>query len=146
MARASASFSHGAAMSPETGVSCGLQVARARRLSVYPDEFGMEQEICDVTLWLIEKHSLSRVRIWIDRHYTQIGRKFADLTVVASPSYPARLTEAAHEAFLALGYRIEDTGTDTYAHPSCFGHHSKHDALRAYGRIEAAVKASRATN
>ncbi|MAJ76639.1 hypothetical protein [Sulfitobacter sp. TMED3] len=106
----------------------------------------MEQDICDVTLWLIEKHSLSRVRIWIDRHYTQFGRKLADLTVVASPSHPARLTDAAHEAFLALGYTIADTGADTYAHPSCFGHHSKHDVLRAYGRIEAAVRASRATN
>lgn len=144
MARASASSSRGSVMRTETGSRCVLQAARARRLSVYPDEFGMEQDICDVTLWLIEKHSLSRVHVWVDRHYTQIGREIAGVTVIASPRHPARLSEAAHEAFLALGYTIEDTRADTYGHQFCDGHHSRHDALRAYGRIEAAIEALRA--
>lgn len=62
-------------MPTETGARCILQMARQRRLSVRPGEFGLEQDICDVTLWLIEKHSLSRVHVWVDRHYTQIGRR-----------------------------------------------------------------------
>ena len=131
-------------MPTETGARCVLQVARKRRLSVYPDEFGMEQDICDVTLWLIEKHSLSRVHVWVDRQYTQIGREIAGVTVMTSPRHPAPLTDAAHEAFLALGYTIEDTRADTYGHQFCDGRHSKHDALRAYGRIEAAVNVWRA--
>ena len=97
-----------------------------------------------MTLWLIEKHSLSRVHVWVDRHYTQIGREIAAVTVMTSPCHPARLSEAAQEAFLALGYTIEDTRADTYGHQFCDGHHSRHDALRAYGRIEAALKTLRA--
>ena len=128
-------------MPTEAGARCVLQLARRRRLSVHPDQFGMEQDICDVTLWLIEKHSLSRVHVWVDRHYTQIGREIAGVTVMTSPRHPAPLTDAAHEAFLALGYRIEDTRADTYGHQFCDGHHFKHDALNAYGRIEAAIKA-----
>lgn len=63
MARGSVTFSRGCVMPTETGARCVLQVARQRRLSVYPDEFGLEKDIRDVTLWLIEKHSLSRVHV-----------------------------------------------------------------------------------
>ncbi|WP_108485596.1 hypothetical protein [Oceaniglobus ichthyenteri] len=97
-----------------------------------------------MTLWLIEKHELPGVHVWVDRHYTQIGREIAGVTVMTSPSHPARLTEAAHEALLALGYTIGDTLADTYGHQFCDGNYSRHDALRAYGRNEAAIKASRA--
>jgi len=69
-----------------------------------------------VTLWLIEKHELPRVHVWVDRHYIQIGREIAGMAVMTSPSHPARLTDAAHEAFLALGYTIKDTRADTYGH------------------------------
>ncbi|WP_043769230.1 hypothetical protein, partial [Roseivivax isoporae] len=124
----------------ETWARCALQAARQRRLSVYPDEFGLEQDICDVTLWLIEMHSLSRVHVWVDRHYTQIGREIAGVTVMTSPSHPARLTDAAHQAFLALGYTIEDTRADTYGHQFCNGYHSKHEAMQAYARIEGALR------
>ncbi|MGR3443839.1 MAG: hypothetical protein ACU0DP_10385 [Thalassococcus profundi] len=127
-------------MPNETGARCALQVARQRRLSVRPDEFGLEQDICDVTLWLIEMHSLSRVHVWVDRHYTQIGREIAGVTVMTSPTHPEGLTEAAHEAFLALGYTIEDTRADTYGHQFCDGHHSKHEAIQAYARIEGALR------
>ena len=140
MARASAIFSRGSVMPTEAGTRCPLQAARQRRLSVYPDEFGLEQDICDVTLWLIEKHELPRVHVWVDRHYIQIGREIAGVTVMTSPRHPARLTETAHEAFLALGYTIEDTGADTYGHQFCDGHHSKHEAIRAYARIENAMR------
>ncbi|WP_157966441.1 hypothetical protein [Oceanibium sediminis] len=66
-----------------------------------------------MTLWLIEMHGLSRVHVWVDRHNTQIGREIAGVTVMTSRSHPARLINAAHEAFLALGYTIEDTRADT---------------------------------
>lgn len=140
MARGSATFSRGSVMLTETGARCALQVSRQRRLSVYPDEFGMEQDICDVTLWLIEKHSLSRVQVWVGRHYTQIGREIAGVTVMTSPHHPARLSDAAHEAFLALGYTIEDTRADTYGHQFCDGHHSRHEIIQAYARIEDSLR------
>ncbi|WP_026757728.1 hypothetical protein [Sediminimonas qiaohouensis] len=58
---------------------------------------------------------------------------------MTSPRNPARLTRAAHEAFLALGYEIENTGADTYGHQFCDGHHSRHEALQACARIEGAL-------
>lgn len=140
MARGSANFSRGSLMSTETGTRCALQVARKRRLSVNPDQFGLEQDICDVTLWLTELHRLSRTLVWVDRHYTHVGRQIADVTVIASPWCSAPLTGAAHEAFLALGYTIEDTRADTYGHQFCDGHHSKHEVIQAYARIEAALR------
>lgn len=127
-------------MPTETGARCVLQVARRRRLSFHPDAFGIEQDICDVTLWLIEKHSLSHVHVWVDRHYTQIGREIAGVSVIASPWRPAPLTKAANGAFLALGYTIEDTRADTYGHQCCDGNHSKHEAIQAYARIECALR------
>ncbi len=127
-------------MPTETGARCTLQVARQRRLSVHPDEFGMELDICDVTLWLIEKSRLSRLHVWVDQHYTQIGRQIAGITIMTSPRHPARLTEAAREAFFALGYTIENTGADTYGHQFCDGHHSRHEAIQAFARIEGALQ------
>ncbi|WP_272008622.1 hypothetical protein [Roseovarius sp. ZX-A-9] len=120
-------------------------MARKRRLSVNPDAFAVEQDICDVTLWLSEKYNLSRVHVWVDRHYTQTGQEIAGVAVINSPSHPAHLTEEAHEAFLALGYKVEDTGADIYAYGFCHGHHSRHEAIQAYARIEAALRRWRAT-
>ena len=76
----------------------------------------------------------------MDRHYTQIGQEIAGVTVITSPRHPARLTEEAHKAFLSLSYTIEDTRADTYGHPFCDGHHSKHEAIQAYARIENALR------
>ncbi|WP_143071507.1 hypothetical protein [Tranquillimonas rosea] len=131
-------------MPTEAAARCALQAARKRRLSVYPDRFGMEQDICDVTLWLVEKYGLSGVRVYVDRHYIHVGREMAGVTVMTAPRHPAQLSEAAHRAFLALGYTIEDTRADIYGHQHCDGHHSRHEALRAYGRIESAIKAAAA--
>src|SRR6056297_2398440 len=107
MARGSVSFSRASVMPTETGGRCALRVARQRRLSVRPDEFGLEQDICDVTLWLIEKHCLSRVHVYVDRHYTQIGREIAGVTVTTSPSHPARLT-FRDEVFVSRALRNPD--------------------------------------
>ena len=118
---------------------CGLQLARERRLSVYPEDIGIEQDICDVTLWLIEKYRLPRVLVWVARHYTQVSREIASVTIVTWPRQRKSLNEVAHEAFLALGYLIEDTGADTYGHKVCEGRHSKHEAIHAFARIEEAL-------
>lgn len=74
---------------------------RPRHLKDYPDEFGMEQDICDLTLRLTELHSLSRVNVWVDRNYTYIGRQIAGVTVMTSPRHPARLPKVARDAFRA---------------------------------------------
>ena len=47
------------------------------------------------------------------------------------------LTTAVRDAFLALDYEIHDTGADVYALQCCEGNHSRHEALRAFSRIEA---------
>ena len=61
MAHASPSFSRVFAIpNKAVGTRCTLQVARKRRLSVYPDAFGIEQDICDVTLWLGPRNYPSR--------------------------------------------------------------------------------------
>jgi hypothetical protein len=122
---------------------CASQIAKDRRLSVYPDDFGPEQDICDVTLWLQGKFGIRSLHLWVDRHYTQIGNEVADVTVMARPRPNQLLTLAAQEAFLALGYLIEDTGADIYALQFCSGRHSQHEALHAYARVEAALTAWR---
>lgn len=132
-------------MPNEAYTRCALQVARKRRLSVYPEAFMVEQDICDVTLWLSEKHNQSRVYVWVDRHYTQAGQEIAGVTVINSPCHLAYMTEEARDAFLALDYRIENTGADLYAYEFCNGHHSRHEAIRAYARIEAALRRWRST-
>lgn len=96
----------GAAIHSTTGTRCSSQIAKNRRLSVYPDEFGSEQDICDVTLWLQGKFGIRSLHLWVDRHYTQIGHEVAGVTVMARPRSNQLLTLAAQEAFLALGYLI----------------------------------------
>lgn len=130
-------------MQSETAPRCALQVARQRRLGVYPEEFGLEQDICDVTLWLVQKYRLPSVIVWIDRHYVHKDREIADITVMMSPRHPDPLTPAARDAFLALGYEIDHTGADTYGHQFCDRRHSHHEILQAYARIEGALRSWR---
>lgn len=127
-------------MPVDASARCALQVARERRLSVYPDEFGIEQDICDVTLWIQQKFRLTSVYIWIDRNYAQRGHEISGITVIMSSTHPDPLAPAAHEAFLALGYDILNTGADSYGYPICDGPHSRHDAFKAFARIESVLK------
>ena len=126
-------------MCAKTPPRCRLQVARERRLSVHPGRFGLEQDICDVSLWLATTFRQRRVHLWIDRHYTHEGRQIAHVRAMTWHKDPDRLTPHAQAAFLALGYEIHDTGADTYAHQHCDGRHSRHEALAACGRIEQAL-------
>lgn len=132
-------------MRTERGARCTSQIARERRLSAYSGEFGTERDICDVTLWLKEKFRETSLILWVDRHHSQRGREIANVVVITAPKRPISLTPAAREAFLALDYVIQKTGADTYGLPLCEGHHSQHDAIRAYARIEAALRGWRST-
>jgi hypothetical protein len=127
----------------DAGARCLLQIALDRRLRIDPTAFGLEQDICDVTLWLQEKFQLSSVHVWIDRHSGGHGRKISGVFVVATPWHPGPVSLSAHEAFLALGYEIADTGAEIFAHPLCDGKHSRHEAMQAYARIEGALRSSR---
>lgn len=127
-------------MSRKSGARCRLQVARERRLSVYPSECGMEQDICDVTLWLKGKFRETSLLLWIGQHYSQRDQEIAEVTVITKPRRPLSLTPAAREAFFALGYVIENTGADTFGYPHCDSHHSRHEAIQAFARIEAALR------
>lgn len=127
-------------MSSKLRRPCQLQAAMKRRLAVYPKAFCIEQDICDVTLWLIEKFRVPSVHLWVDRHYVHDGRKISGVTAMRWHRHPDSLTTAANEAFLALGYEISDTGADIYAYQPCNGNHSRHDAIRAFGRLEIALR------
>ncbi|WP_375176064.1 hypothetical protein [Pseudooceanicola sp.] len=127
-------------MQSKSAPVCRLQLQKQRRLSVSPNHFGLEQDICDITLWLVEKFKVPSVHLWVDRHYVHEGRQIAGVTAMMFHRTPNRLTPAAYDAFRALGYEIEDTGADIYAHEICDGKHSRHEALKAFGRIQAALR------
>ncbi|MFG6584356.1 hypothetical protein [Sulfitobacter sp. 1A12779] len=119
---------------------CVLQIIKEKRLRDYPDTFGPEQDICDITLWLNQKFTVSKARLLVDRLYTQRGRKIVSLSVTGMASQSLSMTPIAVEAFLALGYSIQEPSGDSYRCPSCFGHHSKHEAIQAYARIQSALR------
>ena len=125
-------------MQVEPGSGCQLQKARRSR-GLTPDECEMDQNICDISLWLMVKFQISFAPLWIDRHHFQQGRQLARVTVMLWRGYPDLLTPAAQETFVALGYRFVDTGEAVSRCQSCDGIHSSHDALRAYARIEAII-------
>ncbi|WP_174860532.1 hypothetical protein [Sulfitobacter maritimus] len=122
---------------------CVLQIIKEKRLGDYPDTFGPEQDICDITLWLNQKFSVSKARLLVDRLYTQRSREIVGLSVAGMVSQSLSITPIALEAFLALGYSVQDASGDSYRCPSCFGHHSKHEAIKAFARIESALRAQR---
>ncbi|WP_127902576.1 hypothetical protein [Solirhodobacter olei] len=78
--------------------------------------------------------------LYVHRHYTDRGREIAGVTVMAASKTLNPLALAARDAFLALGYTIENTHTDTYEYPLCNGNHSSHETLAAYDRIEKALR------
>jgi hypothetical protein len=124
-------------------LQCVLQVVREKRLRDYPGSFGPEQDICDITLWLNQKFPISKARLLVDRLYTQRSREIVGLSVTGIASQSLSMTPIALEAFLALGYSIQKGSGDSFRCPSCFGRHSKHDAIKAFARIESALRAQR---
>lgn len=122
---------------------CVLQIIKEKRLRDHPGSFGPEQDICDITLWLNHKFPISKARVLVDRLYTQRSREIVGLSVTGIASQSLSMTAIALEAFLALGYSIQHTSGDSYRCPSCLGHHSKHEAIKAFARIESALRAQR---
>ena len=131
-------------MQVEPGSGCQLQKARRRR-GLTPDDCEMDQNICDISLWLMVKFQIPFTHLWIDRHHFQRGRQLAGVTVMMWRDYPDFLPPAVHETFVALGYRFIDTGEAVCRRQSCDGTHSSHDALRAYARIEELLQCRRIT-
>lgn len=122
---------------------CVLQIIKEKRLRDYPDSFGPEQDICDITLWLNQKFPISKARVLVDRLYTQRSREIVGLSVTGIASQSLSMIPIALEAFSALGYSIQKASGDIYRCPCCSGHHSKHEAIKAYARIESALRAQR---
>lgn len=117
-----------------------MQIALERWLSAYPGKLGMERDIYDVTLWLKEKSQEHSLFLGIGRHYFYPGPEIANVKVMTLPKHPESLTAMARDAFLALGYVIENTGADTYGYPLCDGHNPRHGAIQAFERIETALR------
>jgi hypothetical protein len=117
-----------------------LQVAQTPCRGFGPGDGRLDQDICDISMWLVEKHQVPFVHLWIDRHHFQREYQIACVTVMAWEKHLDHLTAAARHAFKALDYEIHDSGADVYALECCEGNHSWHDILRAYSRIEAVVR------
>ena len=118
----------------------GYQVNQSRCRGFDPGDGQLDQDICDVSMWLVEKYRVPFVHLWIDKHHFQGEYQIASVTAMIWGKHLDHLTAAARKAFLALDYEIHDTGADVYALQCCDGTHSRHDALRAYARIETAVR------
>lgn len=132
----------GSAMSTNSVSGCQLQHT-GRRGSV-PGDLTLYRDICDVTLWLVQKFRVPFVHLWVDRHPFQQGREIACISIMRWQHHLDLMTAAAREAFFALGYQILDTGGVLISSPCCDGGHSRHEALIAYARIEAALRAGTA--
>ena len=133
----------GSAMPTDTVSGCQLQ--HARRRGSDPDGLTLHQDICDVSLWLVQKFRVPFVHLWVDRHPFQQGREIACISVMQWQQHLDLLAAAARKAFLALGYQLLDLGDALIPCACCDGGHSRHEALRAYVRVEAALRAGAAT-
>ena len=129
----------GSVMPTDTVTGCQLQYAR--RPGSVPGDLALHRDICDVTLWLVQKFRVPFVHLWVDRHPYQRGWEIACISVMQWQHHLDLSTDAAREAFLALRYQILDTGGALIPCACCDGEHSHHEALIAYTRIEAAVRA-----
>ncbi|AFO90421.1 hypothetical protein D1822_03430 [Phaeobacter inhibens] len=127
----------------DTVAGCQLQYARRRGSAA--DGSPLHQDICDISMWLVQRFRVPFVHLWVDRHPFQQGREIACLSVMQWQQHLDLLAAAAREAFLALGYQIQDLGGALIPCACCDGGHSAHAALVAYTRIEAALSARTAS-
>tara|TARA_R100000365_G_C2745066_1_gene73823 strand:+ start:1931 stop:2407 length:477 start_codon:yes stop_codon:yes gene_type:complete len=118
----------------------GFQVTRSRCRGFDPGDGRLEQDICDIWMWLVEKYQVPFLHLWIEKHQFQHDYQIACVAVMALEKHLDHLTTAVRHAFLALDYEIRDTGADVYALQCCEGNHSRHEALRAFSRIEAGIR------
>lgn len=139
MAPGSVNYMRGSAMPTDTFSGCQLQ--HAHRRGSTPGGLTFQQDICDVSMWLVQKFRVPFVHLWVDRHPYQRGREIACISVMQWQHHLDLLTVAAREAFLALGYQILDLEDALMPCACCDGRHSHHEALIAYARIEAELRA-----
>jgi hypothetical protein len=99
---------------------------------------GLEKDICQVTLWLRETQGTDALRLWVLKHEFHMEKQIATCACYTL-DVTRSLSLLAEEAFLSLGYEIQDTGEDIYPVDPCNQVHSKHDSIHAYARIEAAL-------
>jgi hypothetical protein len=107
-----------------------------------PHSAQLAQDICDVTAWLCVKHHVPSVRLWLYRHPWQRGRQISGVHALACHEKPLRVLSGAEAAFLAIGYEFRDTRGVILAHPLREADLSQHQVLRAYARVEAALRRS----
>jgi hypothetical protein len=55
-------------MPSEVSLGCQLQQSRLRRNSDH-GACDLDRDICDITMWLLEKYREPFLHVWIDRHY-----------------------------------------------------------------------------
>lgn len=134
---------HGSARPADTISGCQLQ--HAGHWGSVPVGLTLHRDICDITLWLLQRFRVPFVHLWVDRHPFQQGREIACLSVMQWQHHLDLQAAAATEAFLALVYQILDLGDALMPYACCDGGHSHHEALIAYTRIEAALRARTAS-
>ncbi len=114
----------------------------AQGLDKDPYSAQLKQDICDVTAWFCVKYHVPSVRLWLYRHLRQRGREIAGVYALASHGAALHILPGAEAAFLAIGYELPNTGGEILAHPLCAPEHSRHEVLRAYARVETALRRS----
>lgn len=126
-------------MSDRLASACAWE---AQRLDEDPHSAQLAQDICDVTAWLCVKYHVPSIRLWLYRHPWQRGQQITGVHALACHEKPLRILSGAEAAFLAIGYELRDTGGEIFAHPLCELEHSRHQVLRGYARVEAALRRS----
>lgn len=94
----------GSVMPTDTVAGCQLQHARRRGSAA--DGSPLHQDICDISMWLVQKFRVSFVHLWVDRHPFQQGREIACLSVMQWQHHLDLFAGAVREAFVALKYQI----------------------------------------
>jgi|TARA_R110002073_G_scaffold129935_5_gene276477 hypothetical protein len=98
------------------------------------------EDAYDVSLWLRQKYLARHFQLWVGCHNLRVRGQIARIELTESGTSDGMLTSAANSAFQALGYTIKDTGAAIHSFEPVRDASSSHDSLRAYARLEAALK------
>ena len=94
----------------------------------------------EVNLWLGQKYSTLHFHLWVGCHNIRKKAPIARIELLANGPSGGILTSATSTAFQALGYTIKDTGAAIHSFEPVRDALSNHDILRAYARVEEALK------